>query len=84
VRDLNLVIEPGSIVGITGPSGAGKTTFADLLVGLYSPQSGEICVGGVPLHGPSVMVWRNAVSYVAQDPYLFHDTPEPPVGRSGG
>jgi ATP-binding cassette, subfamily C, bacterial len=74
VRDLNLVIEPGSIVGITGPSGAGKTTFADLLVGLYSPQSGEIWVGGVPLHGPSVMVWRNAVSYVAQDPYLFHDT----------
>ena len=74
VRDLNLVIEPGSIVGITGPSGAGKTTFADLLVSLYSPQSGEICVGGVPLHGPSVMVWRNAVSYVAQDPYLFHDT----------
>jgi ATP-binding cassette, subfamily C, bacterial len=74
VRDLNLVIEPRSIVGITGPSGAGKTTFADLLVGLYSPQSGEIWVGGVPLHGPSVMVWRNAVSYVAQDPYLFHDT----------
>jgi ATP-binding cassette subfamily C protein len=34
VRDLELIIEPGSIVGITGPSGAGKTTFADLLVGL--------------------------------------------------
>jgi ATP-binding cassette subfamily C protein len=73
-RGLNLTIEPGSIVGITGPSGAGKTTFADLLVGLYAPQSGEITVGGVALRGPSVAAWRNLVSYVAQDPFLFHDT----------
>jgi ABC-type multidrug transport system fused ATPase/permease subunit len=74
VRDLDLVIEAGSIVGITGQSGAGKTTFADLLVGLYPPQSGEIVVGGVALRGPAVTAWRNTVSYVAQDPFLFHDT----------
>jgi ATP-binding cassette subfamily C protein len=74
VRDLNLTIEPGSIIGITGPSGAGKTTFADLLVGLYTPQSGEILVGEVVLLGPTVTAWRNHVSYVAQDPFLFHDT----------
>jgi ATP-binding cassette subfamily C protein len=74
VRDLDLIIKPGSVVGITGPSGAGKTTFADLLVGLYPPQSGEILVGGVTLRGPSVTAWRNSVSYVAQDPFLFHDT----------
>jgi ATP-binding cassette subfamily C protein len=74
VRDLNLMIEPGSITGITGPSGAGKTTFADLLVGLYPPQSGEIRVGGIALRGSAVIAWRNSVSYVAQDPYLFHDT----------
>ncbi len=74
VRDLNLLIEPGSIVGIRGPSGAGKTTFADLLVGLYPPRAGAILIGGVPLRGPSVTAWRNSVSYVAQDPFLFHDT----------
>jgi ATP-binding cassette subfamily C protein len=74
VRDLEVNIEPGSVVGITGPSGAGKTTFADLLVGLYPPQSGEIMVGKVPLRGASVLAWRNSVSYVAQDPFLFHDT----------
>jgi ABC-type multidrug transport system fused ATPase/permease subunit len=74
VRDLDLMIEPGSIVGITGPSGAGKTTFADLLVGLYPPQFGEIRVGGIALRGPAVTAWRNCVSYVAQDPFLFHDT----------
>jgi ATP-binding cassette subfamily C protein len=74
VRDLDLIIEPGSVVGITGPSGAGKTTFADLLVGLYPPQSGEIRVGGVVLRGPTVTAWRNSMSYVSQDPFLFHDT----------
>jgi ATP-binding cassette, subfamily C, bacterial len=74
VRDLELIIEPGSIVGITGPSGAGKTTFADLLVGLYAPQSGELLVGGVALCGPLAAAWRNVVSYVPQDPFLFHDT----------
>jgi ATP-binding cassette, subfamily C, bacterial len=74
VRDLELVIETGSIVGITGPSGAGKTTFADLLVGLYPPQSGEVLVGGVALRGPAVTAWRDTVSYVAQDPFLFHDS----------
>jgi ATP-binding cassette subfamily C protein len=74
VRDLDLMIEPGSIVGISGPSGAGKTTFADLLVGLYPPQSGAILIGGVVLRGPCVTAWRNSVSYVAQDPFLFHDT----------
>lgn len=74
VRDLDLIIESGSIVGVAGPSGAGKTTFADLLVGLYPPQSGDILVGSVALRGPSVAAWRNSISYVAQDPFLFHDT----------
>lgn len=74
VRDLNLIIESGSTVGITGPSGAGKTTFADLLVGLYAPQCGKILIGGVALRGPTLSAWRNTVSYVAQDPFLFHDT----------
>jgi ATP-binding cassette, subfamily C, bacterial len=74
VRHLNLVIEPGSIVGISGPSGSGKTTFADLLVGLYSPQDGVIMIGDAPLRGPLVKAWRNSVSYVTQDPFLFHDT----------
>jgi ATP-binding cassette subfamily C protein len=74
VRDLNLTIEEGSIVGISGPSGAGKTTFADLVAGLYAPQTGDILIGGVPLRGQSILAWRNSISYVAQDPFLFHDT----------
>jgi ATP-binding cassette, subfamily C, bacterial len=69
-----LTIMPGEFVGVTGPSGAGKTTFADLLVGLFPPQSGRITVGGVPLDGAVIAPWRAGLSYVSQDPFLFHDT----------
>jgi ATP-binding cassette subfamily C protein len=74
VKDVTLTIAPGTVLGINGASGAGKTTFADLLAGLYPPQSGTIAVGGRPLEGSVLNRWRNAISYVAQDPFLFHDT----------
>ena len=74
IIDFSLTIEPGSFIGVSGPSGAGKTTFADLLIGLLEPQSGEISVGGTPLRGAAAVMWRDHVSYVAQDPYLFRDT----------
>jgi len=74
VVELSLAIEPGTVVGVTGPTGAGKTTFADLLVGLIEPQSGAVSVGGTPLRGAAAVGWRDHVSYVAQDPYLFRDT----------
>ena len=59
---------------MSGPTGAGKTTFADLLIGLMEPESGEIVVGGTPLRGAAAISWRDRVSYVVQDPYLFRDT----------
>jgi ABC-type multidrug transport system fused ATPase/permease subunit len=74
VAELNLTIEPGSFVGINGPSGAGKTTFADLLIGLLEPHSGAITIGGTALRGPAAAAWRDHLSYVVQDPYLFRDT----------
>jgi ATP-binding cassette subfamily C protein len=74
VERLNLIIAPGTFLGVSGPTGAGKTTFADLLIGLLEPQSGEIVVGGTPLRGAAAISWRDRVSYVVQDPYLFRDT----------
>ncbi|HEX4409631.1 MAG TPA: ABC transporter ATP-binding protein [Xanthobacteraceae bacterium] len=74
ISHLSLTIEPGSFVGITGPSGAGKTTFADLLIGLLEPQSGAITINGAPLQGSAAVTWRDHISYVVQDPYLFRDT----------
>jgi ATP-binding cassette subfamily C protein len=74
VTGVNLTLTPGDFVGVAGASGAGKTTFADLLVGLLPPQTGRITVGGRPLEGATLAAWRRGVSYVSQDPFLFHDT----------
>jgi ATP-binding cassette subfamily C protein len=74
LKGLSIAIAPGAFIGITGPSGAGKTTFADLLVGLFAPREGGITVGGMALRGAALKAWRNGVSYVSQDPFLFHDT----------
>jgi ATP-binding cassette, subfamily C, bacterial len=68
IERLNLTITPGTFLGVSGPTGAGKTTFADLLIGLLEPDSGQITVAGTALHGGSAMQWRDHVSYVVQDP----------------
>jgi ATP-binding cassette subfamily C protein len=67
-------IEPHSIIGLVGASGAGKTTLADLVAGLISPQEGRISIGGTELTQANIAVWRDKLSYVAQDPVLFNDT----------
>lgn len=72
--DATLTIKEGSFLGLVGPSGAGKSTFADLLVGLYRPRKGEVTVGGNRLEGCALRAWRGQVSYVSQEPFLFHDT----------
>jgi ATP-binding cassette subfamily C protein len=72
--DLDLAIAPGEFIGITGSSGAGKSTFCDLLVGLFPPQAGKILIGNTVLDGATLVGWRAQVSYVAQDSFLFHDT----------
>jgi ATP-binding cassette subfamily C protein len=74
VQNVNIVLRPSEVIGITGPSGSGKTTFADLLVGLFPPQEGRIAVAGRTLEGATLTAWRNSVSYISQDPFLFHDT----------
>jgi ATP-binding cassette subfamily C protein len=74
VHNLSLAIAAGEASGIGGPSGAGKTTFADLLVGLFPPQQGRIAVSGLALEGATLAAWRDGISYISQDPFLFHDT----------
>lgn len=74
IRGLDLTIAPHEFLGVSGPSGAGKTTFADLLVGLFPPQQGRIAVGGVALQGAALAAWRDRIGYISQDPFLFHDT----------
>lgn len=74
IIDVSLTIAPNTFIGIAGPSGAGKTTFADLLVGLLLPDSGQIRIGDTTLDEQSLQRWRANLSYVSQDPFLFHDT----------
>ena len=74
VQDISLIVRPREMIGIDGPSGAGKTTFADLLVGLLVPQQGRITVAGSVLQGAALKSWRDSIAYISQDPFLFHDT----------
>lgn len=74
VRGATLTIPEGAFVGVAGPSGAGKTTLIDMIVGLLVPQSGSVSVGGAALGGGLRSGWGNAIAYVSQEGFLFHDT----------
>lgn len=74
LRGLSLWIPAGAFVAIAGPSGAGKTTVADLILGLQRAGSGEVLVDGEPLDGLDLGAWRRMVGYVPQETLLFHDT----------
>jgi ATP-binding cassette subfamily C protein len=71
-RDLDLDIPAGRITVLTGPSGVGKTTLVDLVLGLLDPGSGRILVDGVPLSRIDRRAWRRILGYAPQDPVLLH------------
>jgi ATP-binding cassette, subfamily C, bacterial len=71
---LNLSIPTGSFVALVGPSGAGKTTIADLIIGLHAPDSGTVKVDGTSLADLDQALWRATIGYVPQELLLFHDT----------
>ncbi|MFC9085579.1 ABC transporter ATP-binding protein [Nocardiopsis dassonvillei] len=66
--------EPGTMVALVGPSGAGKTTLTHLVSRLYDPTEGRVLVGGLDLRGVTGDSLREAVGVVTQDAQLFHDT----------
>jgi len=74
VRDINLVLKRGHMVALIGPSGAGKTTIADLLLRLFEPTEGRIVVDGVPANDITLAGWRTRMGYVSQDVFLFNGT----------
>jgi len=71
---VTLTLPPGIFLGVTGASGAGKTTLVDLLAGILRPRRGEITVGGVPLDEALLPAWHDSLAYVMQDALLFHAT----------
>lgn len=66
LNQVSVEIEESKIVAIVGPSGAGKTTFVDVLLGVLTPDSGEIRISGLPTI-EAISKWPGAISYVPQD-----------------
>lgn len=71
---LNLVIPKNSSLGIVGPTGCGKSTLVDLLLGLHVPTSGRILVDETPLGPANRRAWRGGIGYVPQDIFLIDDS----------
>ncbi len=76
IRDASFTIPANSVTALVGASGAGKSTIADLLMGLLAPEAGQILVDGVPLTDGNRRIWRDSVGYVPQDTVLLNDTIE--------
>lgn len=74
LEQANLTIPYGRFVTIMGPSGIGKTTLIDLLVGLVQPAAGQILIDDIPMHEIDIKHWRSQIGYVQQEVTLFHDT----------
>jgi ATP-binding cassette subfamily B protein len=74
LQGLSLVAEPGRLTALVGPSGGGKTTVFNLLLGFYETDGGKIMIDGQDLKAVSRCSLRSQISYVGQDIYLFQDT----------
>jgi ABC-type multidrug transport system fused ATPase/permease subunit len=70
LEGISLTIRAGEKIGIVGSSGAGKTTLADLVLGLLGPTAGQMLVDGVVITEDNVRAWQRSVGYVPQDIFL--------------
>lgn len=73
LKGVSLEIPANAITVLSGPSGAGKTTIIDLLIGLHRPAAGRILIGDTPIDEVDITRWRKMIGYVPQDLSLFHN-----------
>ncbi|XP_077250522.1 ABC transporter B family member 26, chloroplastic-like isoform X1 [Tasmannia lanceolata] len=71
LQHVNIVIHPNEVVAIVGLSGSGKSTLVSLLLRLYEPTAGQICIDGFPLKELDINWLRERIGFVEQEPHLF-------------
>ena len=74
LKNIDLTARRGTVTALVGPTGSGKSTIANLLIGLYEPVSGAILANGADLKELSLTDWRKKIGYVSQDTFLFNAT----------
>lgn len=76
LSNIDFTIQKGEMIGLIGPSGAGKTTLVDLFLQLLTPQSGIIKIDNIDIASIKLSDWRKNIGYVSQDIFLLNDTIE--------
>lgn len=74
IKSVSLKIDPYSTVAIVGPTGSGKTTLVDVLLGLLTPGSGSLVIGGEEINLSNVRSWQRKIGYVPQQIFLTDNT----------
>jgi ATP-binding cassette, subfamily C, bacterial len=74
LKDVTLFIPAGKLTTLIGASGAGKTSLADIVVGLVTPDRGTIRIDGMDLKDVDIRAWRRMIGYVPQEMFLLHES----------
>lgn len=74
LRNLNVVIRPNTTIGLVGPTGCGKSTTVDVILGLLQPQKGEVVLDGAEITDSNLPSWQRAIGYVPQHIFISDDT----------
>jgi ATP-binding cassette, subfamily B, bacterial PglK len=74
LNGINLTINKGDKIAFVGESGSGKSTLVDLIIGLYQPNQGEMCIDNMLIDKSNLQSWRSQIGYIPQQVYLFDST----------
>ena len=74
VKEIDLTVKRNTMIALVGPTGAGKTTLVDIILGLLPPQQGRVLIDDIPLDNKNTIKWQRNIGYVPQHIYLSDDT----------